>query len=330
MILDKSTSKKFYNMDLNLVEERLWRNLYLTPKQFQNDIEQIVHDAQQEDFDRERVVKAQELLTNVLIHLEDMFDSQFLEECKRMAMREVKRHQSFLESRNNNGSSERAPCLANRGATHHENNLILQVPSNRGDKVIEDNAIDTAAVEALVSEITKGCTNAAVDEPVLSTERAESLIYTNGTHAARGSSSCETMYHTDVLPIEKTSASSAMPRREVLPTDKEFNKMSLQAVMASSTKTPSQAVESGIVTSQNNSDLKQTEVDIDPVIIDSLHARWVALTNDFNVDQLEEVNSAAIGTVWRVRSDSDRNRVAETVHATIEASVESLLKIVSN
>ncbi len=56
MILERSTGKKYWNTDITLIEERLWKNMYWTPKQFLRDIEQIVHDAKEEN-DRERYIK---------------------------------------------------------------------------------------------------------------------------------------------------------------------------------------------------------------------------------------------------------------------------------
>lgn len=34
MILDVASGKKYYNMDLDVIEERLWNGFYLEPKQF--------------------------------------------------------------------------------------------------------------------------------------------------------------------------------------------------------------------------------------------------------------------------------------------------------
>ena len=117
----------YYNMDLNLVEERLWTSLYLTPKQFQTDIEQIVQDVINDGSDRERILKAQEMHTHVLIHLEEVFDSTFSEECKAMALREVERHARH-QARQAEKDLEKANELAAEATLEHITDSVSAEP----------------------------------------------------------------------------------------------------------------------------------------------------------------------------------------------------------
>jgi hypothetical protein len=56
MILQRSTGKKYHNMDLDIVEERLWNGYYCTPKLFLKDIAFILEDANTSG-DREKIVR---------------------------------------------------------------------------------------------------------------------------------------------------------------------------------------------------------------------------------------------------------------------------------
>ena len=44
MIQELATGKYYYNMDLDLIEERLWNGYYSEPKQFLKDLKMIVKD----------------------------------------------------------------------------------------------------------------------------------------------------------------------------------------------------------------------------------------------------------------------------------------------
>lgn len=56
LIHEKATGKKFVNMDLELIEEKLWNSMYLSPRQFLHDIKAIIYDASISG-DRERLLK---------------------------------------------------------------------------------------------------------------------------------------------------------------------------------------------------------------------------------------------------------------------------------
>lgn len=80
-----------YDMDLERVHVELYRNKYLTPFDFLQDIRKIVHNAEVCAIDDlERLYKAQAMLTATEVSLND-FDQTFRLECERMAVRERKR-----------------------------------------------------------------------------------------------------------------------------------------------------------------------------------------------------------------------------------------------
>lgn len=80
-----------YDMDLERVHVDLYRNKYLTPFDFLQDIRKIVHNAEACAIDDlERLYKAQAMLTATEVSLND-FDQTFRLECERMAVRERRR-----------------------------------------------------------------------------------------------------------------------------------------------------------------------------------------------------------------------------------------------
>ena len=89
-IRDVTSNKKFYNMDLDLVNDRLWNGYYLTPDQFILDIQGMVHDAKSWP-DRDRTNRAEEMLVNTQSYISETFDETLIMECQRMAEREYER-----------------------------------------------------------------------------------------------------------------------------------------------------------------------------------------------------------------------------------------------
>jgi len=89
-IRDVTSNKKFYNTDLDLVNDRLWNGYYLTPDQFVYDIQCIVHDSKTWP-DRDRANRAEEMLVNVQSYVSEGFDETLILECQRMAEREYER-----------------------------------------------------------------------------------------------------------------------------------------------------------------------------------------------------------------------------------------------
>lgn len=89
MILETATGKKYYNMDLDIIEERLWNGFYCEYKQFSRDVSMIHHDAQVSG-DRDRMIKAAEMQANVQVTIEDYIrtDPAFNSACKEMHQRE--------------------------------------------------------------------------------------------------------------------------------------------------------------------------------------------------------------------------------------------------
>ncbi|KAF8164708.1 hypothetical protein B0H34DRAFT_779832 [Crassisporium funariophilum] len=80
-----------YDMDLERMQNELWKGRYLTPQDFLDDVGKMVHNAdvrQHEDLDR--LYKAQAMFTATQVSIQE-FDPQLRVDCERMAVRERQR-----------------------------------------------------------------------------------------------------------------------------------------------------------------------------------------------------------------------------------------------
>ncbi|CAR27823.1 ZYRO0D07414p [Zygosaccharomyces rouxii] len=105
MILEVTTGRRFFNMDLDIVEERLWNGYYSEPKQYLKDIELIYRDANTMG-DRERIIKASEMFANAQMGIEDMSTPDFIRECKATRQRDLERQELFLKDEESRVAAE--------------------------------------------------------------------------------------------------------------------------------------------------------------------------------------------------------------------------------
>lgn len=90
-IRDTLTDKTYYNLDVDVIEERLSNGFYCTPKQFLKDLEHIRYDADLSG-DKERKLKANEMLTNAEVFIADVeMDAGFVAQCEDMYRRQEKK-----------------------------------------------------------------------------------------------------------------------------------------------------------------------------------------------------------------------------------------------
>ncbi|GMF00026.1 unnamed protein product [Ambrosiozyma monospora] len=113
-ILDTSTGKLFYNMDLEIVEERLWNGFYSEPKQFADDIKSIVSDSETAN-DRERITRSKEMLAHIMVGLDEIRvqTPQLLEEWKQVRLREKKRQLEQCQKLKEQELEREAKAMAN-------------------------------------------------------------------------------------------------------------------------------------------------------------------------------------------------------------------------
>lgn len=96
MIKEVSTGRYYFNMDLDVIEERLWNGFYSEPKQFIKDIRMILRDSITSE-DRERLLKANEMLTNAEVAIDEFSTPDFLASCKEMREREKQKQERIAK-----------------------------------------------------------------------------------------------------------------------------------------------------------------------------------------------------------------------------------------
>ncbi|EIN04309.1 AAA-domain-containing protein [Punctularia strigosozonata HHB-11173 SS5] len=113
---------RLFDMDLERIHHELYKNRYLTPGEFLDDIGKIVHNAEvMVHEDPERLYKAQAMYTAAEVSMHD-FDPQMRLECERMAQRERKRRDEWKREREKEKGREAnglAPALGTRRSSRH-------------------------------------------------------------------------------------------------------------------------------------------------------------------------------------------------------------------
>lgn len=98
MILEISTGKLYNNIDLEVIEERLWNGYYSEPRQFLHDLELILKDANATG-DRDRMLKANEMYAHAVVGVEEI-EVQFPQlviQWKEVSRREKQRNLEYMK-----------------------------------------------------------------------------------------------------------------------------------------------------------------------------------------------------------------------------------------
>ncbi|KAH9843583.1 AAA-domain-containing protein [Rhodofomes roseus] len=102
-----------FDMDLERMHLELYRNRYLTPDDFLDDIRKIVHNAEVRiDEDPDRLYRAQAMLTAAEVSIND-FDPTFRLECQRMAVRERRRRDEYRKNKEKEKEAQEAASQIN-------------------------------------------------------------------------------------------------------------------------------------------------------------------------------------------------------------------------
>jgi hypothetical protein len=97
-LTETATGKFFYNLDSVTIEKRLSNGYYKRPKDFMADVKRLAKDARTIG-DQERLLKANELLTNVEVDVGaiEYGEPAFTAECERVYQRELEREKDAVE-----------------------------------------------------------------------------------------------------------------------------------------------------------------------------------------------------------------------------------------
>ncbi|EEA22244.1 AAA family ATPase, putative [Talaromyces marneffei ATCC 18224] len=112
---ETATGRFFYNLEIVTIEKRLSNGYYKRPKDFLADIKRIAKDARSLG-DQERLLRANELLTNVEVDIGgiEQTDPVLVAECEAVYNREMEREKEALEhAKKKNPSSDMPPPNSN-------------------------------------------------------------------------------------------------------------------------------------------------------------------------------------------------------------------------
>jgi ATPase family AAA domain-containing protein 2 len=133
-----ATGKFFYNMEIVTMELRLSNGYYDRPKDFLEDIRRLAKDAKAIG-DRERTIKANELIANVEVDMAGLEQLPELADCENLHIRQEQRKKAKAEKAARLKALEDRPMFASTNATvgsgSQSNGLLDSEPVNLGENV---------------------------------------------------------------------------------------------------------------------------------------------------------------------------------------------------
>lgn len=292
MIKELSSGKYYHNMDLDIIEERLWNGFYSEAKQFLKDIKLIVKDSITSG-DRERILKANEMLTNAQFAIDDFNTPEFAKACRELREREIKKQEAILEEHKK---------LKEEFEKRQANNLneLDLVPAENGEaKEIDGNGqLDEvkAEKEGKEQEGVNGETGesaTAMDVVVESTKQ-------NGHKM-----DLSHLNHPDPDPSVPVSVPEPLTESVPVPT--------VESVSAPEPTAESESEAEEKLNHDLNRELIVTN-DLDSFFLDVLPE----MTQNYSIEKLEIVMAKFMDIIWADRSKWDKTETIQKLHLVAE------------
>lgn len=134
-ILEIDTGKTYYNIDLDVIEERLWNGYYSEPVQFLNDLKLILKDSIMSE-DRDRILKSNEMLAHASVGVEEI-ELQFPQLCEQW--KDLRRREKLLAEEAE--SQQAAAPIVEENGENGQVQLQLQ-PTEAGQVVIVKDEVE--------------------------------------------------------------------------------------------------------------------------------------------------------------------------------------------
>lgn len=299
MILQVSTGKKYHNMDLDIIEDRLWNGYYCEPKQFLQDLE-LIHEDSLTTGDRDRIHKSSEMVANAQVAIDDI-DAAFVEACRDLRRREaVKKLQKFKQL-------ELHPQDNLADAGEHANGYEgANAAGDFGGDVVTEGAYE-GQQEQLVAqrlqdpESNIGAFNGEEDVPMQEWHDPSAAEPVDTPQPVEGPQ----IAHDEEPSVEEPQKeNSPSPNK---PTEKE----------------ESQGPEIQELDDVNGADktivaATPNVVDFDSNTLDAFKKNLYQLCEGRNLDQLESIFSVLADTAWKHRSEWSRNEMLEDLIKQLE------------
>lgn len=170
-LLDVTTGKFYYNMEIVTIEQRLSNGYYKRTKDFLADIKKLAKDAKTSG-EVDRVLKANELQTNVEVDLKmiEVKESQLMEACEQVYLREVERAEQRLKQ------VQSAPI--NKGTVLQ---ILAAIPAN-------SYSTEQSTGPVVLGERVPGRPSLPVPKDLISDREYSSLSLSNGDHVPNSQS----------------------------------------------------------------------------------------------------------------------------------------------
>lgn len=292
MIKELSTGRYYFNMDLDTIEERLWNGYYSEPKQFLKDIKMIVKDSITCG-DRERILKANEMLTNAQFGIDDFSTPEFLKACKEVRERDLEKQQKLLEE-------HRKLQLEFENTQAMNLQTLTNAPMEGAEQksaIDDDNAEQNGLVVSTVPETSE------TPNAVAETAEVNAMEVVGPKDEVTEESKDEVMEESSepVQPEEEQQTTNQVTEE----TDNEDDDSESEAEVELEVDHTKQLI-------------------VDTEKLNDLYNKVVEISEGFNIERLEITMARCMDIIWKDRNQWDKTSTLVKLHETLEAIRSSL------
>ncbi|TIA74891.1 hypothetical protein E3P91_00714 [Wallemia ichthyophaga] len=296
---DHRTRLMIYDIDLEKIHFNVYKDNYVNPAQFVDDVAKIVHNAELDPSDQDRLWKAQQLLTHARVLVDQAFDGPFRIECQRMADRETKRIAEYKEKRKREKEASKNVSEENEAGAadgEQQEQPEQQTRSEEQDQYQpQQDGIAAAAPEQ--------------NDQAEQSEQSE-----NGTSLKRpregegdgdgenGGDGPETKKAKGDVEMTESSQPIDTSQKE-----EELQEAPKEASQAPKSPTPESEPE------------PEPEFLVDESQLTQLLNEAVALVKDFNADELEQTRANISSVIWQHREEWNRQSTIEAVRSALHS-----------
>ncbi|KAL3233390.1 ATPase histone chaperone YTA7 [Nakaseomyces bracarensis] len=314
MILEVATGRRFFNMDLDIIEERLWNGYYSEPKQYLKDIECIYRDANTSG-DRERIIKASEMYANAQMGIEDISTPELVAECKATRQRDLERQELYLKD--------------------EERRLELEALAVKEKMLSEDNHVsqhDSSNVELGVGAGSQMQLQVQSENP--NGTNPTTNIENNSIPGASKYTEISNSEIPEQIKVDKESflIDRTLEHVEPKPNDQEYNKKIEHdkhavdgAVEAKNNKVEENSEKT--VETLNNDEVEESSIAlksevVKPVtlnenVLSTILKSLLERTDSYTVNQMEELRSKIMRIIWEEREVCDKEVALQRIEDLI-------------
>ncbi|EDK45846.1 conserved hypothetical protein [Lodderomyces elongisporus NRRL YB-4239] len=315
MIKDLTTGHNYYNMDLDTIEERLWNGFYSEPKQFLKDLRLILKDSITSG-DRDRVLKANEMITNAQFGIDDFSTPEFIKSCKEMRERDLIRQKKLLSEHEKLKQKlvaadatlvDQAKILApTEEANNNSSNTEVVAPNSEIKADNEQPQGNNSSIHMVLN-------SNRVDEPV----RVESNI--NGIINDTGDNNTTATTTSTIATATINNNNDLSINNESIALQDGMNVTEAEKLgdVAMEEDSESEAE------SEVNYDTTK-EVKLDTFEVDALKNKVLEFTESYNVEKLELVMARLMDVIWTDRNEWNKASTLKAIKQTILSLEQTL------